>query len=151
MRSGFECRTEAVWESWWRCLSNVLHFSSRWLKRAPQCAGQVSAFGLVLDHSKDDTMSSSEIRSELMSNLRIIAAAAAAQSLPFIWSTHKSAASLQFSALLFYHPSSTDTRLQPLQAAADAGRELKNQCTHAGKRGTWFRTIWAVLCELFIR
>lgn len=85
MRSGFECRTETVWASWWRCLSNARRLSSRWLKRAPQRVGQVSAPGLAVNHSKDDTMSSSEIGSEPVLNLRLIADAAATQSLPFVW------------------------------------------------------------------
>lgn len=85
MRSGFECRTEIVWASWWRSLSNVHRLSSRWLKRAPERAGQVSASGLAVDHSKDDTMSSSEIASEPVWSLRTVADAAALQSLPFIW------------------------------------------------------------------
>lgn len=73
MGYGSECRTETVWAS---CLSNALRLSSRWLKRAPQREGQVSASGLAVDHSKDDTMSSSQTGSGLVSNLRIIAGAA---------------------------------------------------------------------------
>lgn len=50
--------------------------------------------------------------------------AAVTQSLPFIWalcwSIHKCVASEQF-----FHPSSPDTRLQPLWASADAGRHPK--------------------------
>lgn len=118
MRSGFECRTEIVWASWWRSLSNAHRLSLRWLKRAPERAGQVSASGLAVDHSEDDTMSSSETASEPVWRLRTVVDAAALQSLPFIWalwwSIHKCAVSLQFSALLFFHPSSPDTRLQPL-------------------------------------
>lgn len=39
MRSGFECRTESVWASWWCSLSHALRLSSRWLKRAPEVCG----------------------------------------------------------------------------------------------------------------
>lgn len=129
MRSGFECRTETVWVSWWLCLSNVLRLSLRWLKRAPRRAGQVSATGLAVDHSKDDTMSSSEIGSEPVSNLRIIVDAAVTQSPSFIWalwwSIHRCVASLQFSALLFFHFLSPDTWLQPLWVS------VENQSMHS--------------------
>lgn len=145
MGSGSECRTETVWAS---CLSNVLRLSWRWLKRAPQREGQVSASGLAVDHSKDDTMSSSQIGSGLVSNLRIIAGAVVTPSLPFIcvlwWSIHKCAASSQLSALLFFHPTSLHTQLQPPWASADAGGELRNQCKESGLGQFGGRLVWII-------
>lgn len=144
MRSGSECRRETVWAS---CLSNALGLSSRWLKRAPQREGQVSASGLAVDHSKDDTMSSSQIGSAPVSNLRTIAGSAVAPSLPFIralwWSFHKCTASSQLSAL-FFHSHSLDTRLQPPWASVDARGELRNQCEELGLGQFGSHLVWII-------
>lgn len=140
MGSGSECRTESVWAS---CLSNALRLSSRWLKRAPQREGQVSASGLAVDHSKDDTMSSSQIGSGLVSNLRIIAGAAVTPSLPFIcvlwWSIHKC-----FLRCCSFIPLPSTRSCSPLEPLADAGGELRNQCKEPGLGQFGGRLVWII-------